>query len=142
VFWRGRMHTVMDLLGDSQDGSTAASLLSCSCALACAIFFAPLLLCVYLLVRTDGGPAFVGDEHVRQDGTSVSAWRFRTVHWGGGAEGGWAAGSRGRDEGSVPEIPEFTAAGRLLRGTRIDTLPLLYNVVRGELSFFDMLHEI
>ena len=130
------MHTIKNLLDDSQDGLTAARFFNCSCGLACAIFFAPLLLSVYLPVRADEGPALVGHEHVRQDGTSVSAWRFRTVQWGGGRLGG---GSRGRDEGSDPENPEFTAVGRFLRKTRIDILPLLYNVVRGELSFFDML---
>ena len=130
------MLTIGNFLKDGRDRFSAPRLLRCLCGLACTIFFAPLLLCAYLLVRADGGPAFVGYERTGQDGTPIKAWRFRTVHWSNGRLGG---GRRGRDEESLAEDSNITLLGSFLRKTRIDILPLLYNIVRGELSLGDLL---
>jgi lipopolysaccharide/colanic/teichoic acid biosynthesis glycosyltransferase len=86
---------------------------------ACLIFFAPLTLIVFLLLKADGGPAFVGHKHINSDGKSSTIWRFR-------------ARSPGRPE----NLGEF-----LLR-SRTEILPEIYNVAKGDISFSEMLSDI
>jgi lipopolysaccharide/colanic/teichoic acid biosynthesis glycosyltransferase len=86
---------------------------------ACLIFFAPLILAVYLLLKTDGGSAFVGHEHTNSDGTCLTVWRFR-------------ARSLGRPE----NLSEF------LWRSRTEILPEIYNVAKGDISFSQMLSHI
>ena len=85
----------------------------------CLIFFAPLILVVYLLLMAEGGPAFVGHEHANSDGTFSTVWKFRTR-------------SPGR-----PEI-----LGDFLLRSRIEVLPQIYNVAKGDISFSEMLSDV
>jgi lipopolysaccharide/colanic/teichoic acid biosynthesis glycosyltransferase len=98
---------------------SSSSILSILGGAACLIFFAPLILVVYLLLKTDGGSAFVGHKHTNTDGTSSTVWRFR-------------ARSQGRPE----KISEF------LWRSRIEILPEIYNVAKGDISFSEMLSHI
>ena len=123
------MAIIKSLLTDGQDGIGPALVLNCIWALLFTVLFAPLLLCLYLLVRADGGPAFVGYEQVRGNGTALRCWRFRTVKW------------HGRDRRPPAHDAPVTAVGRFLLKTRSDTLPLLYNVAKGELTLSEMLND-
>ena len=86
---------------------------------ACLIYFAPLILVVFLLLKTDGGPAFVGRKHINSDGTSSTVWRFRT-----------------RSPGRPDNLCAF------LLWSRTEVLPEIYNVARGDISFSQMLSDI
>lgn len=127
------MANIRNHLSDSLGWLVAANLWNSLCALVCMVFFAPLILVVYLLVRADGGPALVSSAHVRRDGTAVRTWRFRTLRRYEGQRN-----DRGAWKSSESHA---TAVGRFLRRTRTDTLPMLYNVVKGEFSMSELMQD-
>lgn len=73
----------------------------------------------------DDGPVFFRQERVGVDGTMFRMWKFRTMVKN--------AESLGRQL-TVGDDPRITRLGRLLRRTKLDELPQLYNVLRGEMS--------
>ena len=89
----------------------------------------PLMLLVALGVRlTSSGPVVYRQERVGERGRTFQLLKFRTMRVDAEAETGpvWAAAA---------DDPRITRLGRFLRKTRLDELPQLINVVRGEMSF-------
>ena len=127
------MATVKERVHYKYDRPAAVNHWDVLAALACLIFFAPLILSIYLLVRADGGPAFVSHAYVGSEGASFTAWKFRTARLD--------SERRGRDEGSVSTNPSFTVIGGFLYRTRSDMLPRFYNVVKGDLTLFEMMDD-
>lgn len=78
---------------------------------------------VAILIRLEGkGPIFITQNRVGKGGKKISMYKFRTMLYSD--EGVWLSESENR----VTEI------GRLLRKTRIDELPQLINVIKGDIS--------
>jgi exopolysaccharide biosynthesis polyprenyl glycosylphosphotransferase len=80
---------------------------------------------VYVAVKcTDGGPLFFFQERVGKNGIPIRILKFRTMTTA--------------DEGEYDEKGKsrnvVTAFGQFLRTSRIDELPQLWNVVKGDLS--------
>ena len=99
--------------------------------LACAAIFAiPTLIIapfVALVVWIeDRGPVLYRQERVGKGGRVFSIVKFRTMRVD--AEKHGAAFAQEAD-------PRVTRAGRFLRATRLDELPQLWNILRGEMSF-------
>ena len=87
----------------------------------------PLMLLVSLLIKSDStGPVFYRQERVGLRGRSFDLYKFRSMRHDAEADGIpiWAAE---RD-------PRVTKVGKFIRCTRIDELPQLLNVLRGEMS--------
>ncbi|MGE3844099.1 MAG: TIGR03013 family XrtA/PEP-CTERM system glycosyltransferase [Vicinamibacterales bacterium] len=106
-----RVKRAMDLLG----GLTGLLLAS------------PLMLLTALGVRlTSAGPVFYHQRRVGQDGTVFTVHKFRSMRVDAEAGTGavWA----------VENDPRVTAFGRFMRKTRLDELPQLWNVVKGDMS--------
>lgn len=73
----------------------------------------------------DGGPAFFRQERIGRGGRTFRMWKFRTMIVG--AERGGRHLTVGRDS-------RVTRVGAVLRRTKLDELPQLLNVLRGNMS--------
>lgn len=69
----------------------------------------------------DGGPVFFRGERVGKKGKIISLIKFRSM----------SINSKG---GGIEKKPQITKIGAFLRKTRIDELPQIINVLKGELS--------
>jgi sugar transferase (PEP-CTERM system associated) len=88
---------------------------------------APLLLGAMVAIRLDGrGPVFYRQERVTRDGRVFRIMKLRTMRVDAEVRGAvWAATQDNR----------ITRVGAFLRRTRIDELPQLLNILRGDMSF-------
>jgi lipopolysaccharide/colanic/teichoic acid biosynthesis glycosyltransferase len=73
----------------------------------------------------DGGPVFYSQDRVGQNGQTFKLFKFRTMR---------TDAENGKSVWSAPNDPRVTAVGRLLRRTRLDELPQLFNVLVGDMS--------
>jgi sugar transferase (PEP-CTERM system associated) len=93
------------------------------------VLTAPLVLLIALAVRLSSpGPVLYRQTRVGKGGRHFDLLKFRTMRVDAEAASGpvWASG-----EGDT----RITEVGRLLRRTRLDELPQLWNVVTGAMSF-------
>jgi undecaprenyl-phosphate galactose phosphotransferase len=109
-------------------------------AAAFVLLFAPLLLVLAAVVRSDGGPAFYRHRRIGASGRSFGCIKFRTMVTDAdrvldqvlatdpAAAAEWAATQKLNDD------PRITRFGRFLRRSSLDELPQLFNVLRGEMS--------
>lgn len=100
-------------------------------AAAIVVLAIPMLL-VGLAVRLDSrGPALFRQPRIGQGGRSFEIRKFRTMFVGDdGIEG------RGREAAMTRDSdPRVTRLGRFLRRSRIDELPQIINILRGEMSW-------
>lgn len=87
----------------------------------------PLLLLIALIIRiTSPGPVVFAQERVGFRGKPFILYKLRTMIVDAEEECGPVF--------STEEDDRVTAVGRFLRATRLDELPQLYNVLRGDLS--------
>ena len=92
-----------------------------------------MLLLGVLIRLTSQGTALYVQERVGQNGVSFRLFKFRTmvVH-AEKASGATLA---------VPNDPRVTRLGRILRRFRLDELPQIWNVIKGDMSFVGPRHE-
>jgi sugar transferase (PEP-CTERM system associated) len=87
----------------------------------------PLLPFIILVIKlTSPGPAFYRQKRVGRDGVVYYCYKFRTMRADAEADSGptWA----GDDD------PRITSVGKFLRQSRMDEIPQLWNVLRGDMS--------
>jgi sugar transferase (PEP-CTERM system associated) len=91
------------------------------------ILFLPLFPFVVLLVRlSSSGPVFFRQERVGLNGKVFNVYKFRTMVVDAEAQGAqWAK----------KNDPRVTKVGQFMRKTRLDEVPQLWNVLRGDMSF-------
>jgi len=91
------------------------------------VLAAPLMAMTALAIRLDSaGPILYAQERVGENGTIFVLRKFRSMRVD--AETGRPVWARDRDE-------RVTRGGRFIRLTRLDELPQLWNVLRGDMSF-------
>ncbi len=94
------------------------------------VALAPLFVLVAIAIAMDrrnggGGSVFFAQDRVGLRGTSFRMWKFRTMV---------ADAERRGAQLTVGADPRITRVGRWLRRLKLDELPQLFNVLRGEMS--------
>jgi sugar transferase (PEP-CTERM system associated) len=88
----------------------------------------PVFLVMAVLIKLDSpGPVIYSQTRVGQNGKLIRIYKFRSMRNDAELNGGalWA----------VKDDPRVTRVGRFIRKSRIDELPQLFNVFKGELDF-------
>ena len=84
------------------------------------------LLLILTLALTDPGPIFFRQERIGKDGKKFLIWKFRTMRVQQSLDGEQiTCGSRD---------PRITPFGYYLRMLKLDEIPQLWNVIKGEMS--------
>jgi lipopolysaccharide/colanic/teichoic acid biosynthesis glycosyltransferase len=90
------------------------------------ILLSPVLVCAALAVKaTSKGPVFFRQERVGRHGKAFLIWKFRSMV-ADAPEKGPALTTR--------KDARVTGVGKVLRATKVDELPQLLNVLRGDMS--------
>ena len=96
-------------------------------AIPCLMIFLPLWLIISIIIKLDSsGPVLYKQRRIGEDNTKFTIRKFRSMFYDAEKESGpvWAA----------DEDPRITRAGAWLRRFRLDEIPQLINVVKGEMS--------
>jgi len=110
---------------DRPGSEQAKRVLDVTLALMGLAVFAVLLPVLYVLVRLESpGPFFYTQPRVGFGGKTFRIYKIRTMTAAAGPSQRWAAAAD----------PRVTRVGRWLRRTRLDELPQLWNVLKGEMS--------
>ncbi len=112
-------------------------------ALVFVIVLSPVLVLAAIAVRLSSpGPAFFRQRRVGRDGKAFDFYKFRSMRLEPGAGDDGAEPVNALDyllagdiaPGGVEGEDRRTSVGRFLRGTSLDELPQLFNVLRGDMS--------
>ncbi|MCK5094359.1 MAG: sugar transferase [Spirochaetes bacterium] len=91
------------------------------------VVFLPLMATIVILIRKeDGGPIFYRGIRVGRYGRPFKIFKFRTMVANAEKLGG---------PSTADDDPRITKTGKFLRKYKLDELPQLINVLKGEMSF-------
>lgn len=87
----------------------------------------PIFIIVGVCIRlTDGGPIIYQQTRLTKNGKQFQIYKFRTMVQNAEADGRARLASEGD--------PRILPIGRILRATRLDELPQIYNILKGDMS--------
>jgi lipopolysaccharide/colanic/teichoic acid biosynthesis glycosyltransferase len=102
----------------------AERLFDMTCAAAGLLFLLPVFAAIAAVILWDDGfPILFSQKRVGLDGKTFRIWKFRTMRNGAQGSVVTAAGDR-----------RITRAGAVLRRCKLDELPQLFNVLKGDMS--------
>lgn len=91
------------------------------------VVLCPLMFLISLLIRlTSPKPVFYAQKRTRKDGKIFTLYKFRTMVKDAENLSGFAPATN--------DDPRVTKISRVLRPTRLDELPQLFNILRGDMS--------
>lgn len=104
----------------------AKRLMDILCAAGLLVLLSPLILGVALAVLLrEGGPVFYVSERMKTATQPFNLWKFRTM----------LVDRNDRGVSGGDKAARITPLGAFLRRTRLDELPQLVNILRGDMSF-------
>ncbi len=127
-----RLHDIplIEVIRDPESGGASATkrLFDLVFAVALGVLALPVMLLVGLAVKsTSRGPALYHQQRVGKDGGAFMMLKFRTMQVNAERTTGPVMASE--------NDPRVTWLGHYLRAARLDELPQLWNVLRGDMSF-------
>ena len=91
------------------------------------MILSPLMLVLTIIIRSDGGTAFYRQKRLTQNGRVFEVLKFRSMRMDAEKDG-VARLSTGEND------PRITKVGRFIRSCRMDELPQLINILKGDMS--------
>lgn len=91
------------------------------------VVLSPIMLVVTLLVKSDGGPAFYKQKRLTQGNRVFEIIKFRSMRVDAEKLSGPVLSAGEAD-------PRITKVGRFIRACRLDELPQLINILKGDMS--------
>lgn len=93
------------------------------------LILSPIMIIIAVVIRiADGGPAIYKQERLTINGNVFNILKFRSMHVGAENESGPQLSTGDEDK-------RVTPVGRILRRFRLDELPQLVNILKGDMSF-------
>jgi len=91
------------------------------------VLFSPVFLLATVAIKcTDGGPVFYRQERLTQGGKVFMIYKFRTMIVDAEKESGATL--------ATEHDPRILPVGRILRATRMDEVPQILNILKGDMS--------
>ena len=91
------------------------------------ILFSPIMIITAIAVKSDGGPVFYKQTRLTQNGRTFRILKFRSMCVDAEKKTGAVLSSGEND-------PRITKVGRFIRACRIDEMPQLINIFKGDMS--------
>ncbi len=92
------------------------------------VLLSPFILCIAVFMKLDSkGPVFYKGGRVGQDGKLFGMYKFRTMRED--------ADSMGGGPSCADDDPRITRFGKIARKYKLNEIPQLINVLKGEMSF-------
>ena len=114
-------------IGLTVEQQFAKRILDIGFALVAMIVSSPIFLIAGIAIKlTDGGPIFYKQTRLTQGGREFEILKFRTMIMDAEKVGGPRLASE--------NDPRILPIGRILRATRMDELPQIFNILKGEMS--------
>jgi len=96
------------------------------CLLAMIVALPVMLVTAIAIKLDDGGPVFYKQKRVTLDGKIFEILKFRSMIVN--------AESAGKSQPATDNDPRITKVGKIIRATRIDELPQILNILKGDMS--------
>ena len=91
------------------------------------ILFSPIMAVLAVIIRMDGGTAFYRQKRLTKDGKVFEILKFRSMRMDAERDGVARLSTGDAD-------PRITKVGRFIRACRLDELPQLINILKGDMS--------
>ena len=91
------------------------------------VILSPLMLILALIIRADGGTAFYRQKRLTKDGRIFEVLKFRSMRMDAEKDGVARLSTGDKDD-------RITKVGHFIRACRMDELPQLFNILKGDMS--------
>ena len=91
------------------------------------VILSPFMLIVALAIKSDGGPVFYKQTRLTKDGKEFKVLKFRSMRVDAEKDGVARLSAGDQDD-------RITAVGHIIRKIRMDEVPQLINILKGEMS--------
>lgn len=87
------------------------------------LVFSPIMLLIALLIKlNDGGPVIYSQDRLTQNARIFRIYKFRSMKQNSG------------DKPATKDDDRITKVGKIIRKIRVDELPQLFNIIKGDMS--------